>query len=64
MDEQKYLTFQPILANGTITILNGVFREPLISIENRTKCLNILDKFTKAGWPEALNLLESMERPD
>ena len=63
-DEKKYLTFQPILAKGTIVILNGLFREPRLSSDKREKCLNILDKFSMVGWPEALNLLAVMERPD
>ncbi len=62
--EKKYLTFQPMIARGIIAILNGLFREYKLSSENREKCLNILDKFSMVGWPEALNLLAVMERPD
>lgn len=62
--EKKYLTFQPNLSRDAITILNGIFRDPNLSPATRKRCLNILDKFTKAGWVEALHLLESMERSD
>lgn len=62
--EKKYLTFQPQISRDAIIVLNGVFREPSLPSETRKICINILDKFTKAGWPEAISLLESMERPD
>ncbi len=63
-ENKKYLEFQSWVASGTITILNGLFREGNLSIENKQHCLDVLDKFAMAGWPEALNLLSVMERPD
>ena len=53
-----------LIAEGTIMILNGLFREGDLSIENKQVCLDILDKFAMVGWPKALDLLSSMERPD
>ena len=63
-DEQKHLEFQPRIARGIVMILNGLFREGSLGDADRQLCLDILDKFAMAGWPEALNLLNSMERPD
>lgn len=63
-DNKKYLEFHSWIAEGTIMILNGLFREGDLSIENKQICLDILDKFAMVGWPKALDLLSSMERPD
>ena len=63
-DNKKYLEFHSWIADGAILILNGLFREGNLSIENKQVCLDILDKFAMVGWPRALDLLSSMERPD
>ena len=63
-DNKKYLEFHSWIADGAILILNGLFREGDLSIENKQVCLDILDKFAMVGWPRALDLLSSMERPD
>jgi len=63
-DNKKYLEFHSWIADGVIMILNGLFREGNLSIENKQVCLDILDKFAMVGWPKALDLLSSMERPD
>lgn len=61
---ENYSPYQPVFARGTIKILNGIFQLPLLNKEDRNRCLAILDIFAMAGWPEALNLLSIMERPD
>lgn len=61
---KEYSPFQPVFARGTITVLNGIFQLPSLSKTNRNRSLAILDIFAMAGWPEALELLSVMERPD
>lgn len=61
---ENYSPYQPIFARGTITILNGIFQLSTLTKEDRNRSLEILDVFAMAGWPEALNLLSVMERPD
>ena len=61
---QEYSAYQAVLAEESVKILTGLFQHPVLSKENRKRCLNILDKFTMAGWKEALQLLSAMERPD
>ncbi|MBI5696959.1 MAG: hypothetical protein HZC29_00305 [Thaumarchaeota archaeon] len=51
-------------ADETVKILTGVFQQSILTVENRNRCLAILDKFAMAGWDKALDLLSSMERPD
>ena len=63
-DNKKYLEFHSWIADGAILILNGLFREGDLNTENKQICLDILDKFAMVGWPKALDLLSSMERPD
>lgn len=63
-ENKKYLEFQSWIASGTIMILNGLFREGTLTDENKQHCLDVLDKFVMVGWPKALELLSSMERPD
>lgn len=60
----KPLEFHSWIADSTILILNGLFRNGKQSVENKEICMDILDKFVMAGWPSALELLEIMERPD
>ena len=61
---EGYSTFQPVFARGTIKILTGMFHDLSLSQISKNRCLSILDKFTMAGWEEALSLLSAMERPD
>lgn len=60
----EYSTYQPILAKTSVKILAGIFQHPSLSKENQQRCLDILDKYAVVGWPEALQLLSAMERPD
>ena len=61
---ENYSVYQPVLAEESVRILAGLFQYPALSEENKKRCLNILDKYAMAGWPEALQLLSAMERPD
>ena len=61
---EEYSAYQPVFAGESVTILTGLFQHHSLSQENRKRCLNILDKYVMAGWPEALELLSAMERPD
>ena len=63
-DSGKALEFRPWIANGVIEILNGLFREGMLDNENKHRCLDVLDIFARAGWPQALELLNIMQRPD
>ena len=63
-DDKKYLQYRSQIADGIIVILNGLFREDTLNDENKQHCLDILDKFAMAGWPEAIELFDSMERSD
>ena len=62
--DEKYSAYQAVLAEESVKILTGLFQHPLLSEENRKRCLDILDKYAMAGWKEALQLLSAMERPD
>ena len=61
---KEFSVFQPIFVRDSIAILTGIFQDKLLSIEDRRKCLNILDHFAEAGWDEAIRLLNIIERPD
>lgn len=61
---EEYSAYQPVLAKKSVKILNGLFQYHFLSLDNRKRCLNILDKYAMAGWPDALKLLSAMERPD
>ena len=61
---EGYSTHQPVLAKKSVKILTGLFQHRFLSLDNRERCLNILDKYAMAGWHEALKLLSAMERPD
>ncbi len=63
-DILEYSAFQPVFADETVKILTGVFQRSTLTVENRNRCLAILDKFAIAGWDKALDLLNVMERPD
>lgn len=61
---EGYSAYQPVFADESVKILTGLFQYPLLSKDDRKRCLNILDKYAMAGWDRALELLSSMERPD
>ena len=61
---KEYTSTQPRIADKTIVILNGLFRHYALDKEDKERCLNILDNYVIAGWPEALELLSKMERTD
>ena len=55
--------YQPVLADRTIATLNGLFRT-LPGDEDQGRCLSVLDVYVRAGWPDAMDLLAKMGRPD
>ena len=61
---EEYFEYQPTFMNSTVVVLNGILRRTPLIPADRDRCLSILDVFVKAGWPEALKLLDEMERPD
>ena len=61
---EEYFTHQPTLATKSVKTLTGLFQYHYLSSDNRKRCLSILDKYTMAGWDDALKLLSAMERPD
>lgn len=59
-----YSVSQPVLASASVKILTGIFQHPSLSKDDQKRCLDILDKYAAVGWPDALQLLSAMERPD
>ena len=59
-----YSVSQPVFASASVKILTGIFQQPSLSKRNQERCLDILDKYSAIGWPDALQLLSAMERPD
>ena len=59
-----YSRYQAVFAEESIKILASLFQHTSLSNENRERCLDILDTYAVAGWPDALKLLSAMERPD
>ena len=60
----EYAKFQPVFVEESVKVLSGLFQHAALSKENRERCLDILDIYAEAGWPDALELLSAMERPD
>ena len=60
---KEYAAGQPVLAEESLKILSGLLYRPLSGEETR-RCLDILDVYAMAGWPDALGLLSAMERRD
>lgn len=61
---KEFSVFQPIFVRESISILTGIFQDKLLSMDDRRKCLDILDSFAEAGWDEAVRLLNMIERQD
>lgn len=55
--------YQPVYAGKTIAALNGLFRT-LPGEDDQNRCLSMLDVYVRAGWPDAMDLLAKMGRPD
>lgn len=58
-----YAAGQPVLAEETLKVLSGLLRQPLPEKEAQ-RCLDVLDTYAMAGWPDALGLLSAMEKRD
>ena len=55
---------QPVLAPCTASIISGMIELYMPGDGEWERCLDVLDVYAAAGWPEILELLASMERPD
>ena len=55
--------YQPVFMEGTIAVLNGLFRT-MPGEDDQGRCLSVLDVYVRAGWPDAMDLLAKMGRPD
>ena len=60
---KKYVASQPALAEGSVGILSGLLNSPRADGETQ-RCLDILDTYVMAGWPQALELVTAMEKRD
>ena len=58
-----YSSGQPVLAEETLKVLAGLLHQPLPEKESQ-RCLDVLDTYAMAGWPDALELLSAMEKRD
>ena len=63
-DISNYSLYQGVYADNSIHILSELLQDANLSSDDIHRCLDILDKFAMAGWPDALKLLSEMERPD
>ena len=59
----EYAQVQPVLAEETLKVLSGLLHQPLPEKEAQ-RCLDVLDTYAMAGWPDALGLLSAMEKRD
>ena len=55
---------QPVLAQSTAKIISGMIERYSPGKGEWGRCLDILDVYATAGWPEIRELLAAMERPD
>ena len=55
---------QPVLAQSTARIISGMIERYAPGDGEWGRCLDVLDVYATAGWPEVLELLAAMERPD
>ena len=55
---------QPVLAQSTASIISGMIERYAPGDDEWRRCLDVLDVYATAGWPEILELLAAMERPD
>ena len=60
---EGYAAGQPVLAEETLKVLSGLLHQPLPEKEEQ-RCLDVLDTYAMAGWPDALGLLSAMEKRD
>lgn len=58
------LAHQPVLAQCTASIVSGMIERYMPGDDEWRRCLDVLDVYAAAGWPEVLSLLAAMERPD
>ncbi len=58
------LSHQPALAQCTTNIISGMIELYHPGDSEWRRCLDVLDIYAAAGWPEVLALLAAMERPD
>ena len=59
----RYAAGQPVLAEETLKVLSGLLHQPLPEKEAQ-RCLDVLDTYAMAGWPDAFGLLSAMEKRD
>ena len=55
---------QPALTQSTTSIISGMIERYAPGDDEWRRCLDVLDVYATAGWPEILELLAAMERPD
>ncbi len=60
---EGYAPVQPVLAEETLKVLSGLLHQPLPERQAQ-RCLDVLDTYAMAGWPDALGLLSAMEKRD
>ncbi len=60
---REYVAGQPALADGSVNVLSGLLNSPRADGETQ-RCLDILDTYVMAGWPNALELVTAMEKRD
>ena len=60
---EGYVPVQPVLAEETLKVLSGLLHQSLPEKEAQ-RCLDVLDTYAMAGWPDALGLLSAMEKRD
>ena len=58
------IAHQPVLAQSTARIISGMIERYAPGEGEWGRCLDILDVYATAGWPEIRELLAAMERPD
>ncbi len=58
------LIYNQNIAENTISILNRFLNDTSLQEKDREICLDVLNTFAHHGWPEALNILDSIEKRD
>ena len=57
-------TFEPTIADGSLSVLAGLLRHHSLYDGEWNRCLDVLDTYAAAGWPAALDLLAKMGARD
>lgn len=63
-DEKAYFPYRIELVRPCISIIKRMLYNTQLTQQDIKKCLKLLDIFAMAGWDEALEILDSIERPD